>query len=73
MELNDEGGVVEVIHGRAEDIDLPVKVDIIVRLVFISKYNPFAFFLKINFFLCNPPKNELTSMLEINLFFFGQL
>jgi len=30
VELNDEGGVVEVIHGRAEDIDLPVKVDIIV-------------------------------------------
>ena len=39
----------EVIHGRAEDIDLPVKVDIIVRLVFISK-SLFRSFLRLIFF-----------------------
>lgn len=30
VKLNDEKGVIEVIHGRAEDIDLPVQVDIII-------------------------------------------
>ena len=31
VKLNDENGVIEVVHGKAEDIDLPVKVDIIIR------------------------------------------
>ena len=31
VKLNDEKGVIEVIHGKAEDIDLPVQVDIIIR------------------------------------------
>ena len=31
MKLNDPRGVIEVVEGRAEDIDLPVQVDIIIR------------------------------------------
>jgi len=30
VELNDEEGVIQVVHGRAEEVDLPTKVDIIV-------------------------------------------
>ena len=33
VELNDTGGVIKVVHGKAEDIELPEQVDIIVRLV----------------------------------------
>ena len=31
VKLNDENGLIEVVYGKAEDIDLPVKVDIIIR------------------------------------------
>jgi hypothetical protein len=31
IKLNDEKSVIEVVHGRAEDIDLPQQVDIIIR------------------------------------------
>ena len=33
IELNDDEKVIEVVHGKAEDIDLPTQVDIIVRWV----------------------------------------
>ena len=32
-QLNDDEKVIEVVHGKAEDIDLPTQVDIIVRWV----------------------------------------
>jgi hypothetical protein len=31
IKLNDEKSVIEVVHGRAEDIELPHQVDIIIR------------------------------------------
>ena len=37
VKLNDEKGVVEVIEGRAEDIDLPQQVDIIIRSVLYTQ------------------------------------
>ena len=30
IELNDEEGVIEVVHGKAEDIDIETKVDVII-------------------------------------------
>ena len=37
VKLNDEKGVVEVIEGRAEDIDLPQQVDIIIRSILYTQ------------------------------------
>ena len=58
VKLNDEKGVVEVIEGRAEDIDLPQQVDIIIRSVLYTQ-NMITLFLQSSLKFLGKKKNEL--------------
>ena len=58
VKLNDEKGVVEVIEGRAEDIDLPQQVDIIIRSVLYTQ-NMITLFLQSSLNFLGKKKNEL--------------